>query len=31
MGNLILKDSRTTKAKTLVMPTPQDDIHYQEH
>lgn len=26
MGNLILKDSRTTKAKTLVMPTPQDDI-----
>ena len=26
MGNLIFRDSRTTRTKTLVMPTPQDDI-----
>ena len=26
MGNLIFRDSRTTRSKTLVMPTPQDDI-----
>ena len=26
MGNLIFRDSRTTRSKTLVMPTPPDDI-----
>ena len=26
MGNLIFRDSRTTRTKTLVMPTPVDDI-----
>ena len=26
MGNLIFRDSKTTRTKTLIMPTPEDDI-----